>query len=286
MLRVHVLGAGIPTPTADRFGSAFVVELDGEYIMFDCGPAATDKLVRAGLWPTKVNHLFFTHHHFDHNADYGCFLLTRWDQQLPADETLKVFGPAPTSAITERLIGVDGVFACDWNARINHSSSKRVYVNRGGTLPRQPPTVDSHDIGPGAVHQGTTWEVIADTAVHVQPYLDSLAYRLNTAQGSVVFTGDTEMCDSVIELARGADVLVGMCWDEQQSIEESGETEAVSGTIAMAKMAQAAGVRKFAPVHCGPFANNPEAKARANAQIAEIFNGEVVWAEEVTSFDV
>ena len=43
--------------------------------MFDCGPAATHKLVKAGLYPTQVDNLFFTHHHFDHNIDYPCFLL-------------------------------------------------------------------------------------------------------------------------------------------------------------------------------------------------------------------
>ena len=285
-MRVHVLGAGLPTPTANRFGSAFVVQLDDEYIMFDCGPAATDKLVKAGLWPTKISHLFFTHHHFDHNADYGCFVLTRWDQQLNHDNDLSVFGPPPTSLITESLIGENGVFACDWNARIHHESSKRVYVNRGGVLPRQPPRVLTHDVGPGLIHHQENWEVVADTAVHVQPYLDSLAYRINTPQGSVVFTGDTELCDSVVNLAKGANVLVGMCWDEQESIEASGETQSVSGTIAMATMAQAAGVRIFAPVHCGPFVSDPVAKARADAQIKAIFDGEVIWAPEVSSFDV
>jgi ribonuclease Z len=66
---VHILGAGTPTPTPDRFGSAFAVEVGGEYLMFDCGPAATWKLVKAGLTPTQIDYLFFTHHHFDHDVD-------------------------------------------------------------------------------------------------------------------------------------------------------------------------------------------------------------------------
>jgi len=40
------------------------------------------KLVKAGLWPTRIDHPFFTHHHFDHDADYPCFLLCRWDQSI------------------------------------------------------------------------------------------------------------------------------------------------------------------------------------------------------------
>ena len=63
MPRIHVLGAGTPTPTPTRFGTAYVVEVDGEFIMFDCGPAATHKLVQAGMFPTQIDTLFFTHQH-------------------------------------------------------------------------------------------------------------------------------------------------------------------------------------------------------------------------------
>ena len=40
MPKLYVLGAGTPTPTPSRFGSAFVLDIDGEKIMLDCGPAA------------------------------------------------------------------------------------------------------------------------------------------------------------------------------------------------------------------------------------------------------
>src|SRR5438445_238419 len=71
MTQVFVLGAGTPTPTPDRWGSAFAVDVGGEYLMFDCGPAATAKLVKVGILPTRVDYLFFTHHHFDHDVDGG-----------------------------------------------------------------------------------------------------------------------------------------------------------------------------------------------------------------------
>lgn len=81
MAQVYILGAGTPTPTPTRWGSAYAVHIGGEYLMFDCGPAATHKLVKAGIFPTQVDYLFFTHHHFDHDVDYPCFLLCRWDQE-------------------------------------------------------------------------------------------------------------------------------------------------------------------------------------------------------------
>ena len=88
MTSIYVLGAGTPTPTAQRFGSSFVIKTEDNQIMLDCGPAATHKLVQAGLWPTDIDHLFFTHHHFDHDIDYPCFLLCRWDQSIGNERTL------------------------------------------------------------------------------------------------------------------------------------------------------------------------------------------------------
>ena len=100
MTSVFILGAGTPTPTPERFGSAFAIQIGDELAMVDCGPAATHKLVKSGLWPTDVDYLFFTHHHFDHDIDYPCFLLCRWDQSVGKENKLQVFGPSPTEKIT------------------------------------------------------------------------------------------------------------------------------------------------------------------------------------------
>ena len=134
MVEVFVLGGGTPTPTEFRFGSAHALRIGDEVLMFDCGPAATHKLVKAGLYPTQVDNLFFTHHHFDHNIDYPCFLLCRWDQAAGKGQELNVYGPKLTEEITQKVIGVGGAFESDWQARINLPGSQRVFVNRGGTI--------------------------------------------------------------------------------------------------------------------------------------------------------
>src|SRR5437667_87691 len=162
MAQVYVLGAGTPTPTATRWGSAFALDVGGEYLMFDCGPAATHKLVNVGIVPTRVDYLFFTHHHFDHDVDYPCFLLCRWDQSIGKENQLRVYGPTLTETITERLLGEHGAFVHDWKARVNHPLSQRVYVNRGGTLPRKPPSVLARDIGPHLASHGPMEKGIGD----------------------------------------------------------------------------------------------------------------------------
>ena len=290
MAKVHILGAGTPTPTPTRFGSSYVVELDGQYLMVDCGPAATHKLVKAGLWPTAIDHLFFTHHHFDHDIDYPCFLLCRWDQSIGKENRLQVYGPTLTETVTERILGKeggeDGAFSHDWKARVNHPLSQRVYVNRGGTLPRKPPDVLARDVGPGHVCSGPDWQMTAAPAEHVQPYLDSLAYRLDTSQGSIVFTGDTQPCDSVVELAQGADLMLCMCWDDQEVMLQNGEAEGQCGTTGAARMAQEAGVKRLAVVHIGPHLAAHGPMEKGIGDIKAIYDGDLIFADELSTLEL
>jgi ribonuclease Z len=286
MARIHVLGAGTPTPTPTRFGSSYVVEVAEDQLMVDCGPATTHKLVKAGLWPTDIDYLFFTHHHFDHDVDYPCFLLCRWDQSIGKENRLQVYGPDLTEKITEGILGEDGVFAHDWKARVNHPVSQQVYVNRGGVLPRKPPDVLAQDVGPGRVYSAADWEMSAAPAEHVQPWLDSLAYRLDSPEGSVVFTGDTEPCQSVVDLARDADIMLCMCWDDQETMEQNGEASRQCGTTGAAHMAQEAGVKRLVLVHIGPHLSGHGPMEKGIGDIKAIYDGEVVFSDEMMHLDV
>ena len=79
---IYTLGAGAPTPTPLASGGSHVLNLGDQLLMFVFGSATTHKSVKAGLFPTQVDYLFFTHHHLDHDIDYPCLLLCRWDQSI------------------------------------------------------------------------------------------------------------------------------------------------------------------------------------------------------------
>jgi ribonuclease BN (tRNA processing enzyme) len=280
MAVLHLLGTGTPTPTTSSFGTSYVLQLDEDYLMFDCGPATTHKLVRAGLFPTQIDYLFFTHHHFDHNVDYPCFLLCRWDQSIGKERRLRVWGPSPTQWITERLVGAEGVFSLDWKARVGSPLSQRVHVNRGGTLPRPEPVVEVTDVGPGKVVEHGRWRVTAARAQHVQPWLESLAYRVDAENRSIVFAGDTVSCKPVIQLAAEADVFIVHCWDHQETMERNGEAAGIAGTLEAARMAQDAQVKTLLLTHTGSRLNKPGAREKAIRDIAAIYQGDIIFGEE------
>lgn len=291
-MTVHILGSGTPAPTPDRFGSSYVIDMGNELVMVDCGPATTHKLARHGLSTTDVSAVFLTHHHFDHNVDLPCFLLVRWDQSIPTTPRLQVCGPQPTAAIVDELIGEDGVFRRDIRARIEHPASQRVYEMRGGELPRPWPSWHARDLVAGDHVEGAGWRATMARAAHVQPYLDSLAYRFDTPGGTVVITGDTALCPEVVELARGADMLLCCCWDHHDGDEQIDECVAegmvgnMCGPEDAARMAAEAGVKRLVLVHATPSIAEPESANRAVEIAEEIFGGPVVFAHEGLALDL
>jgi len=280
MSKIYFLCTGTPTPTKSRFGTSYVLQIGNDFLMFDCGPAATHKLVKLGLFPTQIDYLFFTHHHFDHNVDYPCFLLCRWDQSIGKENILQIWGPPPTKWITERLIGPDGAFNHDWKARVEHPVSQNVFVNRGGLLPRPKPAYNVIDIGPGEVIKKDHWTVTTAEAKHMEPYLQTLAYRVDSDEGSIVFSSDTGPCETVKKLAEGADTLLVHCWDHQEKM-AADLAKVIAGTLDSAKIGQESRVKRIILSHQGSNLARPGSREKGIADISKIFDGEIIFAEEL-----
>jgi ribonuclease Z len=286
-MRLFLVGAGTPTPTADRFGTCYVVHAGEQYLMFDCGPAATHKLVKAGIFPTQIEHLFFTHHHYDHNVDYPCFLLTRWNHETGDESRLHVWGPPPTVDITERLIGAHGAFLEDWEARVNHPGSQEAHMERGGKLPRPGPSFIVTDIEPGARIDGAGWSLTATAARHVEPWLRSLAYRLDTDEGSIGITGDAVATESLNALMRGVDTLVVNVWNHQRVMQaDRALHDVIAGTEDAAELARDAGARRLVIAHALANLTRPGSRERGIADMASVFDGEIVFGDELMVLDL
>ena len=281
-MKLYILGSGTPTPSPERFGSSYVIKVGDDHIMFDCGPSTTHKLSKAGLTPVEIDYLLFTHHHFDHDVDYPCFLLSRWNLHTGDENELQVFGPNLTEQLTHRLMDEhEGAFAHDWIARINHPLSLNAHTSRGGKLPRPAPKFKVKDIGPGKVCYGKTWEITAAPAEHVAPWLDSLAYRLDSDEGSIVITGDTRPCKSVTDLAMDVDTLVCLCVYVQEEIEGTPEAEYMCGSITSAEMAHESNAKKLVLVHQADNLDIPSQKEKALSDITRIYNNPVIWGNEL-----
>src|SRR6185295_4285862 len=70
--RLILLGtSGGPRPRKTVSAPAQVILVNDTPYVVDCGDGVARQLVSAGVSLTKLRHVFITHHHSDHNADYG-----------------------------------------------------------------------------------------------------------------------------------------------------------------------------------------------------------------------
>lgn len=282
MARLSVVGGGTPTPTLARWGTCFLLEAVGQKFLIDCGPASTHKLLHQfGVASTEIEHLFFTHLHSDHIADYPCFLMTRFDQQVGTEPNLKVFGPKPLHDIHDRLWSPEqGVFWYDVIARTKHPMSINAFHMRGGVGNRPPPVVEVSEYADGPVASGNGWQVSALEVQHAQPYLECYGFRFETDDGIFAFSGDTAPCQAVVELCRDADLAVIEAVHREVVGDSLASRISETSTESAGRMASSAGAKRLLINHQSVTMDGPGETERGIAEVARHFAGELHWGRD------
>jgi ribonuclease BN (tRNA processing enzyme) len=158
----------------------------------DCGDGVARQLVLADVSLVKLRHVFITHHHSDHNADYGNLIWLAWTAGLAT--RVDAWGPPPLARMTEQFFAMNRY---DIETRIADEGR-----------PPLAPLVHAHDLTQGGpVLQDENVKVTAALVDH-PPVTPAFAFRFDAADRSIVISGDTARSDALIRLARGADVLV------------------------------------------------------------------------------
>jgi len=191
--RLILLGTGGgPRPRKANSAPAQVIVVKDTAYVVDCGNGVARQLVFAGVALTTLRHVFITHHHSDHNADYGNLLWLAWTAGLRT--RVDTWGPPPLEKMTNLFFEMN---AYDINTRIADE----------GRVPLVP-LVHVHELTQGGpVMQDENVKVTAALVRH-PPVVPSFGYRFDAADRSIVISGDTAPSDNLIKLAQGADVLV------------------------------------------------------------------------------
>ncbi len=191
--RLILLGTGGgPMPKVTRSAPAHAVVVDGVTYIVDCGNGVARQMAKAGLPFRSLRGVFVTHHHSDHNADFGNLFLLIWTGGL--DEPVDAYGPPPLVRMTEQFLEMNSY---DIATRIKDEGR-----------PPLAPLIRAHEIsGPCEVYRDERVRVTCTLVKH-PPVVPAFAFRFDTADRSIVFSGDTAPCQSLVEFARGADVLV------------------------------------------------------------------------------
>jgi len=285
-MKITLLGTGTPEPSLRRQSSGYLIDVGDDLIVFDHGPGAHHRLIESGRRAVDVSHAFFSHLHYDHCMDFARLVLQRWDQGADLIPDLHVYGPTPMARMTELLFGADGVYGPDITARVEHRSSLDVLESRGGSTPRKRPAPEVHEVHAGDVVAGNEWTLRVGHAAHVQPQLECLAFRLDSGGHSVCYSGDSGLCDEVVELARGCDVLIHMNHHFSGTEPTASYRAACGNHRDNAVVAQRAGVRTLVLTHLTPALDAPGVREQIMAEIARDFHGQVIWGEDLLVIDV
>lgn len=277
---------GGPQPGQVRHNSANVIVHKGAAYVVDCGLGVTNQFARTGLSFSAVRSIFITHHHPDHNIEYGPFLLIGWaDGGL--QQSVTAYGPPPLEQMTRDFLRSQQATIQFWAEDFKIAPLKMIAAH---DLPK-----------PGPVMQDENVKV---TSVLVQhpPVAPAYGYRFDFPDRSIVFSGDTVPLQVVAEIARGADVLVHEAMDldairaeAEQARKQGGksiETQTSfdifmrhivadhSTAEDVGKIAQEAGVKTLVLSHLVPASTSiPDSRWRALA--AKHYKGEIIVGHDL-----
>jgi ribonuclease BN (tRNA processing enzyme) len=192
--RIILLGTrgGPRVEKEGRRSSAVLLLVNGVPYVVDCGYGTSRQLLAAGVRLDTVRYMFITHHHSDHNLEYGPLFYNGWVSGAPV--RVDAYGPPGLQAMTEAFFDYMKI---DIETRM---------VDEGRPDPRI--LLFPHDLKEsGLVMQNDDVKVTTARVPH--PMIkDAFAYRFDAADRSVVISGDTAYSTALADLAKGADVLV------------------------------------------------------------------------------
>ena len=253
MAQVILLGTGAALSDETREHTYMVVEGEKSAILIDCAGSPIQRLSKAGIALDRIDHVILTHHHPDHIYGISVFLLDLW--LAGRKKVLHLYGLPETLRATQTIMG-----AFEWERWL-----------KVGFFPVEFNPVSSAAIGLQVVTP--EFSVSTTATKHLLP---SIATRVVSRQSgkAVVYSSDTQVCDSVVDLARGVDIL----FHEATTIYRP----ALGHSSARQAGAQAkrAGVKKLVLVHLPP--NGDVTKIHAAA--AKTFGGKVVVGKDFARF--
>jgi ribonuclease BN (tRNA processing enzyme) len=192
--RVVLLGTkgGPRVGEAGRSNPATLVLINDVPYLVDCGYGATKQLITAGVAINRLRYIFISHHHSDHNLEFGPLLYNAWITGNPT--RVDAYGPPGMRTMARDFFNY---LKFDIDTRI---------ADEGRPDPRK--LLTTHEFSkPGTVLVNEDVKVSACLVRH-PPIAQSYAYRFDAQDRSVVISGDTAYAPELAEFATGADVLV------------------------------------------------------------------------------
>jgi ribonuclease BN (tRNA processing enzyme) len=248
-MEITVLGSGTITSSLRRNASGLAVRASASWLLVDIGPGTLRRLCEARIDNRWIDVIFLTHFHTDHVSDLAPFLFaSNYEFGERRQEPFFVVGPQGVEQFYQGLVGTYGDWVVPKGERLRVIELKADGLDaftRGGVTVRSAPSA------------------------HTFP---SLSYRIEADGVSVTVSGDTDVSEKLVDLARNTDLLI--C---ESSLPAGQKVEGHLIPSEAGRIATAAGARRLVLTHFYPPCDVVDVVEEA----AATFSGDIVRAEDL-----
>ncbi|MBI4162017.1 MAG: MBL fold metallo-hydrolase [Acidobacteria bacterium] len=250
-MRLTVLGSGTSSPSVERRAAGYLLEAGRERWLFDMGLGTLHRLLEAGVGWDRIDRIFFSHAHVDHHLEIVHLLFDNNNFAQPRTRNLHVYGSRPFLEFFRSLREVYGKWVEPAAYRLQ-----------------------CHEVG--ETEMGIAGFRVAGRPVAHIP--SSVAYRVESPEGKAfVYSGDTDFCAAIVDLARGADLLLIECSTPNAAKVAGHLTPRLAGEVGAR-----AGVRRLVLTHFYPACE----KADVEAECREAYSGEILLARDLLRLEI
>ena len=275
-MKLTLLGTGCPLAHPHRHGAASLVRAGEFTFLVDCGSGVTQRLAACGLSGRMVDAVFLTHLHSDHVVDFYQLIISSWHAGRARPH--EIFGPPGTRRFVNASMAV-------WE----EERALRIAWERR-------PSTAAFELAVTEFDEGEIWSRggvrVSAFRVNHHPVPHAFGFRFEHEKRSLVFSGDTTVCENLELWARGTDALVHEVFLHREMLARPGErtTEGIRNGMAyhtissdVGGVAARTGARALVLNHFVPPIFDREALL---TEIRECFQGPVLVGEDLMEYDL
>lgn len=287
-IRVLICGTGSPEVSSARAQACTLVAAGGKLFLFDVGDGSVRSLAASRIPVNDLERVFITHFHSDHFGDLGVLINAGWI--WGRERPLVVQGPEGMAGV---VAGYEAAYALD----VGYRSANMPHLAERRAVAHAVPMEIAFTKGVRSVRVYDADGVTVDAVlVAHDPVRPALGYVLRYKGRKLFVSGDTEVSPVNLPAMRGADMVVHESYaghmvrraiPEMRRLGMEFNARVAERTIpyhadniALAKQAEAAGVKHLVLTHLIPYPENAVVRAMYTEGMGDLFEGEITVAKD------